>query len=525
VRDQATSTDNPPLRISSGGVLVVEGFGAALSVENSHLKVRSGTGNRIAEGSFPRVTSPRLRRVVVIAGPAGYLSIPAVRWVRDVGADLVVLAPDGDVMLAPGRTSPDDARLRRAQALAAGSDLGLRICRQLIRAKIAGQHRVVVSRFPNTPAYYVTALGNQVAEAEHAPTIEELRQTEALASALYFTTWNSLHLGWAHRDEARVPQHWKGFATRGSPLANGPRMAADPVNAMVNLASALLEVEAILALRAVGLDSGIAFGLHADQRARASAADDLMEPARPAAEELVLDLLAGRVLSRRDFAESPNGHVKLMPVLAKSLVETWVPYLSAAVAPWAELVAIEIGKAAGIEKLPTRLTETNRSAGRDPHRKTAQRARTRARVAQRMVPNACRECGEILRSRTRALCDACAFEHRVGSVQRVGRANLSKMRAQGEADPARTPEAQAKLGATQAKRARERAEWERTHRKEKPDPAVFRAEILPGLAGIPVARIARETGLSTVQAWYIRRGERIPHPRFWPVLAALASDD
>jgi CRISPR/Cas system-associated endonuclease Cas1 len=41
-------------------------------------------------------------------------------------------------------------------------------------------------------------------------------------------------------------------------------MAADPVNAMVNLTSALLEVEAILALRSVGLDSGIAFGLHAD---------------------------------------------------------------------------------------------------------------------------------------------------------------------------------------------------------------------------------------------------------------------
>jgi hypothetical protein len=71
---------------------------------------------------------------------------------------------------------------------------------------------------------------------------------------------------------------------------------------------------------------------------------------------------------------------------------------------------------------------------------------------------------------------------------------------------------------------RERAEWERTHGKEKPDPAVFRVEILPGLAGVPVAPIARETGLSTVQAWYIRRGERIPHPRFWTALAALGDN-
>jgi hypothetical protein len=98
------------------------------------------------------------------------------------------------------------------------------------------------------------------------------------------------------------------------------------------------------------------------------------------------------------------------------------------------------------------------------------------------------------------------------------------MRARGEADPARTPKARAKLGTTQARQARDRADWERAHPEEKPDPTVFRAEILPGLAEIPVARIARETGLSTVQAWYIRRGERIPHHRFWPTLAALISD-
>jgi CRISPR-associated endonuclease Cas1 len=502
-------------------VLVVEGFGANLSVENSHLKVRSGTGSRIAQATFPRVMKPRLRRVILIAGPAGYFSIPAVRWIRDVGADLVVLAPNGDVMLAPGHTSPDDARLRRTQALAAESDLGLRISQKLIAAKIAGQHEVVVSRFPDSLARYVEALGDLIADAERASTMEQLRQKESLAAALYFTAWSNLHPRWARRDEARIPEHWRGFSERGSPLANGPRMAADPVNATINLASTLLEIEAILALRVVGLDPGIAFGLHADQRARASAAHDLMEPARPTAEGLVLDLLSTRVLSRRDFAEGPNGHVRLMPVLARSLIEAWVPTLSRAVAPWAEQVAAEIAKAAGIERIPTRLTQTNRSAGRDPYRKAARRARTRKRVTEHIVPNACRECGEILRSRTRALCDACAFEHRVGSVKRAGRANLSKMRAQGEADPSRSPVARAKLRSTQAQRARERAEWERDHPGEKPDPAIFRTEILPGLAGIPVARIARETGLSTVQSWYVRRGQRVPHPRWWPVLLEL----
>lgn len=67
--------------------------------------------------------------MIVIAAPAGYISIPAIRWCRDVGASLVVLSRDGEVLLVPGDLSPDDARIRRQQALAAGSELGLAISR------------------------------------------------------------------------------------------------------------------------------------------------------------------------------------------------------------------------------------------------------------------------------------------------------------------------------------------------------------------------------------------------------------
>ncbi len=91
-------------------------------------------------------------------------------------------------------------------------------------------------------------------------------------------------------------------------------------------------------------------------------------------------------------------------------------------------------------------------------------------------------------------------------------------------DPARTPEARAKLAAATTRRARERAEWKRDHPDEVPDAGVFRAEILPALAGVPVERIVRATGLSTAHAWRIRKGERIPHSRFWPPLVALARD-
>jgi hypothetical protein len=323
-------------------------------------------------------------------------------------------------------------------------------------------------------------------------------------------------------DSGRVPGHWRRFGTRASGITGSPRLASTPANAALNYLTALAEVECRVALLSLGTDPALGV-LHRDTPARDSFALDLIEVVRPHLESFLLNLITSRVFSKSDFYETQRGVFRVGAGLARQLAET-MPAWRQLVAPHAEHVVGLIASSSPLPiRIPTKLTQSKRSAGRDAHRKGARRARTRGRVAEHMVPPRCRECGEILRNRTRALCDACAFEHRVG-VQRAGRANLSKMRAKGEADPARAPEARAKLGATQAKRARERADWNRAHPGEKPDPAVFRTEILPWLVGIPVARIARETGLSTIQAWYIRRGERVPHPRFWAVLAAIAAE-
>ncbi len=524
---QAQGTAPPsPLRISRGGVLVIQGFAAALGVEGSHLRIRSGTGRRIAEATFSRVTVPRLRRILLIGGrTGGYITLPAIQFCHDIDADLAILSPAGEALLVSGRLGLDDARLRAAQVLAsAGSEHGLIICRRLIVEQIIARRQLLLHHFPDATKA-ATALEALVSDVSVAPSFEHLRTLEASGAATYWRCWeHRVAVRWARRDEARVPERWKSYPGRGSPLANGPRMSADPINSCLNLAAALLELATILALRGAGLDHGIPFGrLHSPQKARASAAADAMEPARWRAEELVLELVENAVLSRRQFLEGRSGHVVIAPPFAKSLVETWLPELERAVAPWAEWIAAELGKAIGVDT-PTRLTESRRSAGRDPYRKAAQRTRTRKRVADRMVPNACRECGKILRSRTRLLCDACAALQRVESAQQVGRATLSAMRVRGVDDPARTPEARAKLGTAQETRARERAEWKRAHPGETPDPAIFRAEILQGLAGVSVERIARATGLSTAHAWRIRKGERVPHPRFWGTLAALAGE-
>jgi hypothetical protein len=90
-----------------------------------------------------------------------------------------------------------------------------------------------------------------------------------------------------------------------SPLTGGPPLAANPPNAVLNYLYALLEGEATLATRMVGLDPGLGV-LHADQLNRDSLAADRMEPVRPIVDRFVLGLLTDRVF-RRDVLPAIQG--------------------------------------------------------------------------------------------------------------------------------------------------------------------------------------------------------------------------
>jgi CRISPR/Cas system-associated endonuclease Cas1 len=78
--------------------------------------------------------------------------------------------------------------------------------------------------------------------------------------------------------------------------------------------------------------------MHVDQRYRGSLATDLMEPARPAADALVLDLLSERALRVGDVVETRQGVCRVGLPLARELARS-APRLRAAVAPHAEYLA------------------------------------------------------------------------------------------------------------------------------------------------------------------------------------------
>ncbi len=166
------------------------------------------------------------------------------RGIRDVGAGRFRLGHDW-----PVRSS--DAKLRRAQALALSSGAALRITRELISQKLAGQERVARNNLlDDATAHKIARFRNEIPTSHCIATI---RLIEAQAASAYWSAWRTLPMSFPKNDLPRVPQHWLTFGTRISPLTGSAPLAANPANAILNYLYAVLESECRLAAAALGL--------------------------------------------------------------------------------------------------------------------------------------------------------------------------------------------------------------------------------------------------------------------------------
>lgn len=88
--------------------------------------------------------------------------------------------------------------------------------------------------------------------------------------------------------------------------------------------------------------------------------------------------------------------------------------------------------------------------------------------------------------------------------------------------PGRLRSCEAGGGAAIAARKRAQREWEELHSAEISDPAYFRGEILPRLAGITLTEIMAAAGISKAFASQIRAPRFTPHESTWAALDDLA---
>jgi CRISPR-associated endonuclease Cas1 len=481
------------------GVVTLYGYGVQVRVDRGHLLLEDGIGAERRRYRLPRV-GHGLRRLVVI-GSDGMVSLAALRWLADQDAAFVMLERDGSVLATTGPVRSSDAKLRRAQALSHHSGAALRITRELISQKLAGQERVARHKLLDAPT--ADTIAKFRAEVPTGDSITTIRLVESQAARAYWSAWSTLPINFPKNQLHRVPEHWRSFGARVSPLTGSPRLAANPPNAILNYLYALLESEARLAAAALGLDPGMGV-LHVDTTARDSLACDLMEVVRPQVDDYVLDWITRQSLNREWFFEQRDGNCRLMAPFAVQLSRT-APSWGHAVAPITEWVARAFWSTIRKPDVPlaTRLTQANK-----------REAKGKAPSLPTPVPrleNICLECGkDVANSSTRcAHCAVAISKERMLEVARRGRV------------ASKSPEAKARVAATQRRHAASRSQWLPSSQPEWLTEETYTTKITPLLARSSNSEIARSLHVSIPYAASIRLGRRQPHPRHWEALAGL----
>jgi CRISPR associated protein Cas1 len=305
---------------------------------------------------------------------------------------------------------------------------------------------------------------------------------------------------------------------------------------LLNYLYAILESEMTIALHARGLDPGIGM-FHADIDGRSSLALDAIEAVRPYVEYWLFAYIRSSVFANRDFHELPDGEVRLSHPLNSHLAHTAALWRKAS-EPIAEWLARSFDRASGLGQVRpalappvSPLSRAKREAGRRlnseiistlaaplPNFITAAHGRRvsapsvlkqRAGVRDDPVPCACWECGRDLPADRRAFCsDDCEQEYR---------------RAMGKRRPIiEAPTRTSRERHQEATRAGQRAVKTLPRSDRKALRLWYSEELQPRLSRMSPSEIVRGTAVRRSYAYYIVAGTRVPHPRHYPNLAALA---
>ena len=492
--------------IRKSGVLVLNGFGIRVQVNAGHLLAHDGVADERRTIRLPRVNSG-LKRLVMI-GSDGFITLEALRTISDMGAAFVMLDRRGKVIVATGPVAPSDAKLRRSQALALGNGTSLKISKELIARKLNGQASLVRDMLRDSAT--ADAINRFQTELPFAESMESVRLIESRSARLYWQTWSEISIRWLRKDEGRVPQHWRQFDSRISPLTRSPRLATNPANALLNLLYSLLESESTIALLTMGLLPEVGL-LHADTPHRNSLSCDVMEVCRSQCDAFVLNWLQTEPLIRSDFWEDRNGNCRINSGLAIKLCETSDTWRRL-VAPVAEYVAQQLWSSVARLASPSKLSRRLIATRLTQRNKREVKGSYVPRVQNPKLEHVCSGCGKGIQVRS-GHCADCAIDgatKRLACAAKVGRV------------AARSPEARAKHIASRQRHAEATCAWDESMQPAWLTSEVFSKQIQPQLANFATSAIRSSIGVSRWYAGRIREGY-IPHPRHWVALAELVS--
>ena len=296
----------PPPAASQALPLYVQTPGARVAKKDFTLLVQ-------VEGEEDRAVALDEVSELVLAGPVA-LTTPAVHELLRRNTPIAWMSSGFWFLGSTGGNGPRSAAIRTAQyAAAADENRRLAFARDLVAAKIRNQRTMLRRNWRGAEderAPLLARLALLADRAGQAGGMPGLLGLEGEAAALTFRALPQLFTG----KVAGLPAF--RFASRNR------RPPADPVNACLSLAYALLTRTVSAALTTVGLDPWKGL-YHVERPGRPALALDLIEPFRPVlADSAVLMALNNGELAPGDFVFAAGG-CNLKPAARRTLISAY----------------------------------------------------------------------------------------------------------------------------------------------------------------------------------------------------------
>src|SRR6266511_5270202 len=178
-----------PGREPASSVVIRDGDSVSMKVVNGQLLLEDGSKSqrRTLQLTRAHVNARPGWRIVILAWH-GMLTLDALAWCQALDVQVIALDPKMETVILHGApTSSDDARLRRAQALAPDNAAGLKVTRFLLERKVRGQ-RDVLGRL----GYQVDDVNRACERIEHAVSVQECLGLEAVVASIYWQCWSEV---------------------------------------------------------------------------------------------------------------------------------------------------------------------------------------------------------------------------------------------------------------------------------------------------------------------------------------------
>jgi CRISPR-associated endonuclease Cas1 len=417
---------------SNDSVIVVEGYGADISVTRGHLVIKDGFAS---EGTLREIYFPRGRcevERIIVRAPAGNISIASLDWCQRMGIAIAFVGSDSRLINCLVPDGSPDGPLKRAQAICGMTDDAVDLAHWLLQRKFDSQIHAIerplhaLGLFAGREmdrARTLRDLRSAASGLSDDKTLDQLLAREGIVAQLYWRLLAGVPLPWPDWAAKRIPAHWRRVWPRESGGRNRVRDARDPFNAILNYCYTLLEVESRIACVNVGLDPN--FGLlHVDERLRESFVYDLLEPVRAVVDALAFEFVCKQGLRPYMFIELRDGVVRLDPALTKALAKVVMPKLRK---PLMELATAFAARLRRVE-LSYRLARF--STAHTPEPRPAYR---RGRVPP-TTPGQCEYCKQPISKKRLKFCNRqCYLRHSVEIRQpiKLAQAKLAALRQSG----------------------------------------------------------------------------------------------